>query len=461
MLEVNAPYDRSVITQLPTSDKASLEKAISTAHAYFKNQKQWLPVYKRIEILEKIAVIMEERTEKLITDAAREGGKPYTDSKVEVLRAINGVKLAVQCLSGFHGEEIPMGLTKASEGRMAFTRREPIGVVASVSAFNHPVNLIIHQTVPAIAVGAPFIVKPASATPISCLNLMEIFREAGLPEEVGVAHLCDRDSAGFLVTDPRINYLSFIGSGEVGWKLRSQVAPGTRCGLEHGGVAPVIVFDDADIDAMIPQLVKGGFYHAGQVCVSVQCVFAPKGNARDIADRIAEKAKNLVVGDPLDPKTEVGPIITDWELNRVGEWVQEAVKDGAQLLCGGENHSATCYKPTVLFNPPKNAKVTQHEIFGPVVCVYGYEHPDEALEIINNMPYGFQSALYTQNIDKAFSYGKQLNATAVMINDHTAFRVDWMPFGGRDQSGLGLGGIPYSMHEMSREKMFVFKTPAS
>ncbi len=458
-LEVRAAYDRSaVIGEVPKANVETISASIAKAYAYFRNRKSWLSVSRRIGILEKSALLMKERMEDIIKTAAAEGGKPYTDSKVEVLRAINGLQLAAQCLTGFHGEQVPMGLTKATEGRLAFTQREPIGAVASVSAFNHPVNLIVHQTAPAIAVGAPFIVKPASTTPLSCFNVMNIFREAGLPEEFGVAHACSRDAAGALIADKRINYVSFIGSGEVGWKLRTQIAPGTRCGLEHGGVAPVIVFDDADVDAMIPQLVKGGFYHAGQVCVSVQCVYAPRSIARSIAQKIAEQAQKLVVGDPLDPKTEVGPIITDSEHERVDQWVQEAVASGAELLCGGEKHSETCYKPTVLFNPAKDANVSCHEVFGPVVCVYEYDDADVALETINDLAYGFQASLYTKDIDRALSFATRINATAVMINDHTAFRADWMPFGGRDESGLGLGGIPHSMHEMSREKMFVFKS---
>ncbi len=457
-LEVRSPYDGSIIGEVPRADVKVISEAVAKAYTYFRNRKTWLPTYKRIEILEKSALLMKERMEDIIKTAAAEGGKPYTDSKIEVLRAIHGLQLAAQCLTGFHGEQVPMGLTKATDERLAFTQREPIGVVASVSAFNHPVNLIVHQSAPAIAVGAPFVIKPASTTPLSCLKVMDIFKDAGLPEELGVAHACSRDAAGALISDKRVNYVSFIGSGEVGWKLRTQIAAGTRCGLEHGGVAPVVVFDDADVDAMIPQLVKGGFYHAGQVCVSVQCVYAPHSIARDVAQKIAGKAQDLIVGDPLDPKTEVGPIITESEHDRVHQWVQEAINSRGELLCGGEKYSQTCYKPTVLFNPAKDAQVSSHEVFGPVVCVYEYDDIDSVLQRINDLPYGFQASLYTKDIDRALSCATFINATAVMINDHTAFRADWMPFGGRDESGLGLGGIPHSMHEMSREKMFVFRS---
>ncbi|EOZ95369.1 Aldehyde dehydrogenase [Indibacter alkaliphilus LW1] len=401
---------------------------------------------------------MQERIEDLTKIAAGEGGKPYQDSKVEVLRAINGVKIAAEEIAGLAGEQIPMGLTEASVGRIAFTTREPIGVVVSVSAFNHPVNLIIHQTITAFAAGCPVIVKPASTTPLSCKALMDIFKEAGVPDGWIQMILVDNDGAEKLVTDKHVNYLSFIGSAKVGWWLKSQLAPGTRCALEHGGAAPVIVEPDADLEEMIPGLVKGGFYHAGQVCVSVQKIFVHESIAKKVADTIAEKAKKLKVGDPLDKETEVGPLILPKEVDRVEKWVTEAEKEGAEILCGGKRISETCYAPTVLWNPDHQSKVSQEEIFGPVVCIYSYSDREEAIKLANSLEYHFQAAVFTKDLDIALDTVQKLNATAVMVNEHTAFRVDWMPFGGRDASGEGLGGIPYSMHEMTREKLMVIKS---
>ncbi|WP_316929415.1 aldehyde dehydrogenase family protein [Indibacter alkaliphilus] len=408
--------------------------------------------------MEKIRNLMQERIEDLTKIAAGEGGKPYQDSKVEVLRAINGVKIAAEEIAGLAGEQIPMGLTEASVGRIAFTTREPIGVVVSVSAFNHPVNLIIHQTITAFAAGCPVIVKPASTTPLSCKALMDIFKEAGVPDGWIQMILVDNDGAEKLVTDKHVNYLSFIGSAKVGWWLKSQLAPGTRCALEHGGAAPVIVEPDADLEEMIPGLVKGGFYHAGQVCVSVQKIFVHESIAKKVADTIAEKAKKLKVGDPLDKETEVGPLILPKEVDRVEKWVTEAEKEGAEILCGGKRISETCYAPTVLWNPDHQSKVSQEEIFGPVVCIYSYSDREEAIKLANSLEYHFQAAVFTKDLDIALDTVQKLNATAVMVNEHTAFRVDWMPFGGRDASGEGLGGIPYSMHEMTREKLMVIKS---
>ncbi|MEO6719373.1 MAG: aldehyde dehydrogenase family protein [Ferruginibacter sp.] len=458
MLQVISPYDQRLIKEIPLAGKEQAYSALTQAYNLFSDPATWLPAWQRIEILERTVAIMQTKVEELTMMAAAEGGKPYIDSKVEVERAINGVKLAAQHIGHLVGEQIPMGINKASENRIAFTMKEPIGVVFSISAFNHPLNLVIHQTVTAIAAGCPVIIKPASSTPLSCLNFVEILKEAGLPERWCQAIVCTNEVAQELVRDSRINYLSFIGSAKVGWHLRSKLAAGTRCALEHGGAAPVIVEKDADLATLIPALLKGGFYHAGQVCVSVQRVFVHTGICDAVAHELAAMANKLIVGDPLDKSTEVGPLIRPAEVDRVEEWVNEAVEKGAQLLCGGKRISATCYAPTVLLDPPGDIRVSMHEVFGPVVCIYRYSDREEAIRIANSLNLHFQAAVFTKDLDVALDCVKKLNATAVMVNDHTAFRVDWMPFGGRDASGLGMGGIPYTMNEMTREKLVVIKS---
>jgi len=246
-ITVNNPYDGSVVAEIPKQSALDVERALTNAHELFNDRDKWLPAYQRIDILEKTIAIMSSQVEALTRLAASEGGKPYTDSKVEVLRAIQGVKLAIEHIPQIKGEQVPMGLTTSSSNRLAFTQREPIGVVSSISAFNHPLNLIIHQTVPALAVGCPVIIKPSDRTPLSCLRFAEILQEAGLPEHWCQALVCDNENAEKLVTDSRVNFFSFIGSARVGWMLRSKLAPGTRCALEHGGAAPVIVEESADI----------------------------------------------------------------------------------------------------------------------------------------------------------------------------------------------------------------------
>jgi len=457
MLKITSPYDHSLVAEISMQGKEEVEERLKIAYELFQDQDKWLPPHQRIAILQKVSQIMESRFEELSKTAAQEGGKPLLDSRVEVRRAINGVQIAIEHIAQLKGEQIPMGLTKASENRIAFTSREPIGVVVSVSAFNHPMNLAVHQVITAIAAGCPVIIKPARTTPLSALTLVEILQEAGLPPGWCQSVVCGNEITEFLITDKRVNYFSFIGSSEVGWYLKSQLAPGTRCALEHGGVAPVIVEKDADFEQMMPALLKGGFYHAGQVCVSVQKVFVHESLSEKLANQLAEMAAKLVVGNQMDEKTEVGPLISPQEVDRVEQWVKEAVESGAKILCGGKRISDTCYEPTVLYNPSQEAKVSTEEIFGPVVCVYPYSRREEAIKAANSLDVHFQAAVFTKNIDIAMDTVKNLNATAVMVNDHTAFRVDWMPFGGRDASGIGMGGIQYSMHEMTREKLTVIK----
>jgi acyl-CoA reductase-like NAD-dependent aldehyde dehydrogenase len=458
ILKVTSPYDRHLIAEIPMQGFEDVERALEKAHALYLDRSRWLKPYERIAILEKTLVILRNRRDELIRRAAEEGGKPLIDSRIEIDRGLQGIQVAIQSIGSLRGEEVPMELTASSVNRMAFTFREPIGVVAAVSAFNHPFNLIVHQVIPAIAAGCPVIVKPALSTPLSCINLVNALYEAGLPHEWAQVVVCDHAAAEKLVTDKRVAYFSFIGSGDVGWSLRSKLAPGTRYALEHGGAAPVIVESDADFSDMIPLLAKGGFYHAGQVCVSVQRVFVHESVAGSVAERLAAACGHFNVGDPLSEKTDVGPLILEKEVTRVDEWVEEARAGGGRILCGGKMLSDTCYAPTVILAPPAGARVSTQEIFGPVICVYLYSHRHEAIRRANALPYAFQASVFTKNIDLAIDTVRRLDASAVMVNDHTAFRVDWMPFGGRRESGAGVGGIPYSMKELTQEKLMVLKS---
>ncbi len=457
-LKVTAPYDEHVIGEVELWDESRVEKAMAAAYALFNDRKKWLPIPERIAILQKAHQLLVSRREEFAKRAAEEGGKPLTDSLIEVDRAAQGILVAIETIPHMTGTEIPMGLTASSQNRIAYTFRAPVGVVFAISAFNHPVNLIVHQVIPAIAVGCPVIIKPASSTPLSCLAFIDLLYEAGLPKDYAQAIICRNDIAEKYVQDTRISFLSFIGSSRVGWHLRSLLPPGVGCTLEHGGAAPVIVAADADMADTIPLLVKGGFYHAGQVCISVQRIFVDNTQLQSFAEQLTAQVKQLQVGDPLSAKTEVGPLITPKEVDRVAQWVEEAVQQGGKLLCGGEKLSATCYAPTVLYQPSLNSTICREEVFGPVVCVNGYQAYDEAIEKANALPFSFQSAVFTKNIDVALDMVKRLEAKTVLVNDHTAFRVDWMPFAGRKQSGFGTGGIPYTMHDMTHEKMMVIRS---
>ena len=456
-MTVTSPYDGTKVGSVATVGISGVEMALSNSDALYHSRSSWLSSEQRADILEDTARLMGVHFEQLIAVAVAEGGKPYQDTEAELRRAIDGIKNCRDCIRTQQGSEIPMQINNASMHRLAFTHREPMGPVVAVSAFNHPINLCVHQIGPAIAAGCPVIIKPAEKTPLSAFLLVDILREAGLPDAWCQPLLTeDLAVAEALVTDPRVAFFSFIGSAKVGWKLRSKLAPGTRCALEHGGSAPVIVAEDADLDAMLPLLSKGAFYHAGQVCVSVQRIYAHRSIASRLAASLAQLAGTLKVGNPANMATEVGPLIHVREVERIAQWVTDAVDEGAELLTGGKIIADTFYSPTVLFNPAETSKVSKEEIFGPVVCVYEYDELDEAIARANALPYAFQAAVMTRCIDTALHAFKHLQASAVMINDHSAFRVDWMPFAGLKQSGYGTGGIPYTYRDMQIEKMAVF-----
>ena len=455
--QVVQAFDRAPIREVAADSAETLEAKLATAYRTFRARDGWLKPHQRSAILQRAAALLAERQQTFAELIAREGGKPLADAKVEAARAVDGLRNAADELRNFAGREIPMGLTPASDGRWAFTTKEPIGVVAAISAFNHPLNLVVHQLAPAIAVGCPVIIKPASPTPLSCIEFVALLHEAGVPEDWCQTLITEDNAlAERLATDPRVAFLSFIGSAKVGWYLRSKLAPGTRCALEHGGAAPVIVDRSARLDAIIEPIVKGGYYHAGQVCVSVQRIFVHDNIKAEFVERLAARVASLRTGDPLRPDTEVGPLILPRETVRVASWIDEAVTGGGRLI-GGGRLSETTLKPAILVDPPADAKVSQLEVFGPLTCVYGFHELDRAIEIANSLPVSFQASVFSTDIGPALHAAERLDAAAVMINDHTAFRTDWMPFAGHRQSGYGIGGIPWTMKEMAPEKMLVLK----
>lgn len=455
--QVVQAYDRVPIRDVPTDSGEVLEAKLEEAFQLSRCRAHRLKPYERSAVLNSTASLLSGRSEAFARLIAQEGGKPLSDARVEVTRAADGLRNAAEEIRNLAGREIPMGITPATEGRLAFTTREPIGVVAAISAFNHPLNLIVHQVAPAIAVGCPVIVKPAPPTPLSCLELVALLREAGLPEAwcqtlvTDDNHLSER-----LATDSRVAFLSFIGSARIGWYLRSKLPAGTRHSLEHGGAAPVIIDRSAKVDQIVETIIKGGYYHAGQVCVSTQRIFVHNDLKSAFIDCMADCMERLRVGNPLLPETEIGPLIFPRETVRVSTWIDEAVAGGAQLI-GGGRHSETTLQPSILVEPPLDAKVSQLEIFGPVTCIYGFEELDRAIDLSNGLPWSFQASIFSNDIGPALRAAQRLEASTVMVNDHTAFRADWMPFAGRRQSGFGVGGIRPTMNEMSEEKLLVLR----
>lgn len=458
MLQVVQAFDRAPIEEIATEDAAALEAKLQAAEKVFRDRDAWLKPHERMAILRKLAGLLDGKREHFARQIAREGGKPLTDAIIETTRAIDGVHNAADELRNFAGREIPMGLSPAAAGRWAFTTKEPLGIVAAISAFNHPLNLIVHQVAPAIATGCPVIVKPASATPLSCRDFVALVHEAGLPEPWCQSFLPETNElAEKLATDRRVAFLSFIGSAKVGWSLHSKLAHGARSALEHGGAAPAIIDHSADLDRIIEPIVKGGYYHAGQVCVSTQRIFVHQDIADAFTQRLVARVEKLRTGDPSLKETEVGPLIQPREADRIESWIEEAVRGGARLATGGQRLSETTLAPAVLLDPAADAKISQLEVFGPLVCVYRYSKLDEAIARANSLPVAFQASIFAQDIDIALRAADRLDASAVMINDPTAFRTDWMPFAGRRESGYGTGGIPYTMRDMTQEKMILMR----
>ena len=456
-LNVVNPFTSEVIAILKIQPKEEAFKILDNAFDLHKRSPNGLPKEKRIQILEKFYDHLKLHQEELIQKSISEGGKPLQDTILEMNRALEGVKLGIQSVRNICGEIIPMDLNEASSNKLAFTSKSPIGVVLSISAFNHPINLAIHQIVPCIAAGCPVIYKPALTTPLVSSRIIELLLEAGLPKEWCSYLLCDNEVIRLLAKSNLLGYISFIGSPEIGWNMKKNIAPGVKITLEHGGNAPIIISKNANISKAAPQVAKAGFYHAGQVCVSAQRVYVHEENIASFTSQLNLQAQLQKVGNPKNKTTLIGPIITEEAINRIDKWVMEAINEGATLICGGNKLKNNCYEPTILLNPSKKSAVTKAEIFGPIICIYSFQTNEEAINEANSSPYIFQSAAYSQNLNESFEFSKNLNGSAVIINSHPAFRVDWMPFGGQGLSGEGLGGIDYSVQEMLKQKLIVIQ----
>lgn len=456
-LSVFNPYtDERISSEVILSKQEALIK-LSDAYALHKKNTNGISKKNRIEILENFHKLLLKNSQEIVELSVSEGGKPIQDSLIEMQRALEGVKLGIQSIRNINGEMIPMNLNSTSSKKLAFTTKSPIGIVFSISAFNHPINLAIHQIIPGIAAGCPVLYKPALSTPLVSKKIIELLYQAGLPKEWCTHLLCDNETTADLAKSDLIGYISFIGSSMIGWSIKQKMAAGVKITLEHGGTAPVIVAKDADLKKAVPQIAKSGFYNAGQVCVSAQKIYVHKDILDSFVSQLSLQAQLKKIGNPLNEKTLIGPLISKSSLNRIDNWVQDAINEGATLICGGNKLQNNCYEPTVLLNPSQNSLVSKEEIFGPVMCVYSFNKNEEAIQRANNSPYIFQSAAYTNTLSHAFDFSNKLNGACVIINNHPAFRVDWMPFGGQGLSGEGLGGIEYSVKEMLKQKLIIIQ----
>ncbi len=449
--EVRSPWDGRVVDEVAVATSADVDRALDVAvEAFGRTRSQ--SAFDRSKVLLASAGAIRMRAEELTRLIVAEGGKPYKNAKVEVARAASTLTWAGEEAKRFTGELMRLDTEATASGRMGVVRRFPIGPVLGISPFNFPLNLVCHKVGPALAAGNPIVVKPASATPLSALALADVLVEAGAADAISVL-TAPSEQAERAAQDDRIKKVSFTGSTDVGWKLKSLV-PRKKVTLELGGNAAVIVEPDTDLDHAADRVSYGGFYQAGQSCISVQRVLVHADVYDTFCERLVPRVEALVVGDPSNEDTDVGPLIDRDALDRVDAWVQEALNGGARALTGAKREDP-CYLPTVLVDVRPDMKVSCREVFGPVVTVQPYERFIDAIAMANDSEYGLQAGVFTNDIDKVFLAHRDLEVGGVIHNDVSAFRADQMPYGGVKDSGDGREGVRYAMDEMSEIRILV------
>lgn len=453
-MEVRSPYGGEVIAEIGVGGNPEAEAAVAAGVRAFEVTKN-LSSYERYTVLQKIAEGLEKRREEMARTIAREAGKPITDARGEVGRAITTFTVASEETKRWGGELIPLDITAATRGRWGMTRRFPAGPVLGITPFNFPINLVAHKVAPALAVGNPIIIKPAEKTPLTAMMLGEIMLESGWPEEaISVVYL-HVPLVEELVRDERLRVVSFTGSAPVGWHIRS-VCGSKKALLELGGNAAVIVERDADIDHAVKRCTYGAFAYSGQVCISIQRMYVQEDVYEPFLAKFVESVKKLKMGDPLDETTNVGPLITPGAAERTEAWVNEAVAAGAVALTGGKREG-NFFQPTVLTNVTTEMKVCSQEAFAPLVTVTPFKEFDDALAAVNNSIFGLQAGLFCRDMPKVFRAYRELEVGGLIVNDIPTFRVDNMPYGGVKQSGFGREGVKYAMEEMSEIRLMVME----
>jgi acyl-CoA reductase-like NAD-dependent aldehyde dehydrogenase len=452
IIDIRFPYNNELVAQVYQSSERDLEDAIAAAERGFEITRK-LPSHARSRILYNLLAQMEQRTDELIEALVLEGGKTRNVAAGETARAKETVRVAAEEAKRIGGEIIPIDWTEAGENRHGFVRHLPLGPVVGIAPFNYPLNLSCHKLAPAIAAGNSFILKPASATPLSGRLLVEMTLDAGYPPEALSYVVCPGRMAERLVTDPRIKYMTFTGSSEVGWHLKS-VAGRKRVGLELGGNAAAIVHEDARVDYAVSRIAVGGFTNAGQNCISVQRVFIHQPIYETVLQQLLKRIRAMKVGDPRDPSVDVGPMINQWAAKDAFDMVQEAIAGGAEVLQGG-TYEGTMFQPTVLANTTPDMRVNREEIFAPVITVTPYEDFDQAIHLANDTDYGLQSGVFTQNINRIMRAFDLMEVGGLQVNDVSTFRVDQMPYGGVKGSGIGREGPRFVIEEMTEMKLMV------
>jgi acyl-CoA reductase-like NAD-dependent aldehyde dehydrogenase len=452
-LEVHNPYDNSSVGRTWLAGDAEFEHAVAAAQGASGVMRD-LPAHRRAGILMAVSAGINARRTEIARTLAAEAGKALKDATAETDRATMTFHVAAEEARRLGGEVVPMDLAAHGEGRIALTRRFPIGPVAAISPFNFPLNLSAHKIAPAIAAGNPIVLKPATKTPLSALYLAELAVRAGLPPVAISVLPMARQTGDRLVTDERFKLLTFTGSSAVGWDMKKR-AGRKRIILELGGNAGVIVDAGANLERAAERIAAGGFALAGQSCIAVQRVYVHDSVFDDFAVQVVRRVEALRVGDPLDPATDVGPMIDESEAERVDQWVREAVAAGGRVLTGGRRLGGALYAPTVLTDVPSDARVCVEEVFAPVVTLSRFTSFDEALRAVNDSTYGLQAGVFTADLNRSLRAFDALDVGGVIINDVPTWRIDHMPYGGVKSSGLGREGPRYTIEEMTELKLLV------
>jgi len=455
-VDVLAPADQSPVASVVQPERAHVEAAIQAATRAFEVTRK-LGAFERQRVLRAVSDGIVARREEFVRTLAREAGKPLKGARVEVDRAAFTFALAAEEATRMGGEWLPLDLQPATAGRWAIVRRFPVGPIATVTPFNFPLNLVAHKWAPAIATGCTIVHKPAPQTPLCSLLLAELVQKAGWPAgglNVLPAAVADSEP---LITDDRLKALSFTGSAAVGWELKKRAGK-KRVTLELGGNAAVIIHHDADLDYAAERCVLGGFSYSGQTCISVQRILVEGSALGRFLEAFVPRVRKLKLGDPLDEATDIGPMISEGAAARASSWVEEAVREGAKVLCGGGRQGALM-EPTVLTGTRPRQRVNCEEVFAPLVTIEPYEEFGEALQRANDSPYGLQAGLFTRDAKLLFTAFEELAVGGVIAGDVPSFRIDHMPYGGVKDSGLGREGVRYAMEEMTERKILVVNMP--
>ena len=450
-LEVRSPYSSDVVGRVARAGADETRRAIDAAEEAMRKP---LSAHKRAEILVRVASALGRRHDEVARLISDEAGKPMKAARVEAKRAISTYTFAAVEARKLAGEMVPMDAAQAGEGKLAFTLRQPIGVVGAISPFNFPLNLVAHKLAPALAAGCAVVLKPASQTPLSALLLAELEEEAGLPAGwLSVLAGPSAEIGDVLVEDDRVKAITFTGSGGVGWKLKER-APKKKVNLELGNATPVIVAADADLEAAAKAMAANSFSFAGQSCISVQRIYVERPAYDEFLQRFLPAVEGLTIGDPADEETDVGPVIDEDARQRILEWIEEARAGGAEILAGGEEQDGLI-RPTVIGHAAPELKVSCDEVFGPVVTVNAVDSVDEAIELANSTRYGLQAGIFTASLETALRAARELEFGGVTVNEAPTFRSDQMPYGGVKDSGNTREGPHYAVRELTEEHLVV------